>query len=153
MGNWRTVNIVGTMSPQDAQALRAHLGYPGYWKDVDNDPAWQRFGPLSFCKDQPSLCGVNDWPAESMDRAGNLAERDYDPDDVADTLRELLAVAPSMELKVHCGGEYESLECVATVTVTGGVVTVGPPEVAELKAMSDEQGQLNMLRALTVPQF
>lgn len=130
MGNWRTVNIVGTMSPQDAQALRAHLGYPGYWKDVDND-----------------------WPAESMDRAGNLAERDYDAQDVADTLRELLAVAPSMDLKVHCGGEYESLECTATVTVHEGVVTVGPPEVPELKPMSDEQGRLNMLRALTVPQF
>lgn len=153
MGNWRTVNIVGTMSPQDAQALRAHLGYPGYWKDVDNDPAWQRFGPLSFCKDQPSLCGVNDRPAPVMDRAGNLAERDYSVDDVAKTLRELLTVAPSMGLKVHCGGEYESLECVATVTVSGGAVTVGPPEIPELKPMSDEQGQLNMLRALAAPQF
>lgn len=152
MGNWRTVNIVGTMSPQDAQALRAHLGYPGYWKDVDNDPAWQRFGPLSFCKDQPSLCGVNDWPAPVMDRAGNLAERDYSVD-VVKTLRELLTVAPSMGLKVHCGGEYESLECVATVTVSGGVVTVGPPEIPELKPMSDEQGQLNMLRALAAPHF
>lgn len=153
MGNWRTVNIVGPMNPADADALRTHLGYPGYWKDVDNDPAWQRFGPLSFCKDQPSLCGVNDWPAVAMDRAGNLAERDYDPEDVAATLRDLLAVAPSMDLKVHCGGEWESLECVATATVHEGAVTVGPPEIPELKAMSDEQGQLNMLRAIAVPRF
>lgn len=152
MGNWRTVNIVGTVSEPDAAALREHLAYPGYWLDDRHEhPAWQRFGPLSFCRDQPSLCGLNDWPAAAMDRAGNLAERDYDPDDVAETLRELLAVAPSMALKVHCGGEWESLECVATVTVAAGQVTVGPPEVERIAAMSEERMELNLVRALWAP--
>lgn len=152
MGNWRTVNIVGTMTPQDADALRTHLGYSGYWhRNRTEDPAWKRFGPLSFCRDQPSLCGVNDWPAPVMDRAGNLAERDYSVQDVAETLRELLAVAPSMALKVHCGGEWESALCVATVGVGGGAVMVGAAEVERLRSMSDEQVELNFLRAMQPP--
>ncbi len=154
MGNWRTVNVVGTMSGQDAYALRAHLGYPGYWhRDRHEHPAWKHFGPLSFCRDQPSMCGLNDWPAPVMDRAGNLAERDYDPEDVATALRQLLPVAPSIALKVHCGGEYESVVCVATISVRDGLVSVGPPQVAQVRPMSDEQAELNVIRALSVPRF
>jgi len=152
MGNWRTVNMTGTMSEQDAAALREYLGYPGYWhRDQDDHPAHQHFGPLSFCRDQPSLCGINDWPAAVVNRAGNLAERDFDVEDVAATLRELLAIAGTMMLKVHCGGDYESLECVATISVGEGLVAIGKPEVELLAEIPDGQVRLNMVRALTSP--
>lgn len=83
----------------------------------------------------PSLCGLGRWvPASGGDinAVGNLSERNYDVDSVASTLRDLAVVAPSLRLKVHCGGSYESTECVATVTVQDQVVTVGDPEVAEV---------------------
>jgi len=146
MGNWRTVNLSGTMSARDASALRDWLGYSYRVRD---DPAMHRFGPLSFSRDQPSICGLNDWPAPVMNRAGNLAERDYDVDDVAECLRSLVEVAPSMLLVVHCGGDWESLDCVATIRVGEGLVAVGKPEVERIAEMGDAQATVNMLRALT----
>ena len=53
----------------------------------------------------------------------------YDINDVAEALRHMVTLAPSLELKVHCGGDYESDTCVATVTVHAGEVSVGPAEV------------------------
>lgn len=138
-----TVNIIGTMTPEDAVKLRAHLGYsfdPG-------DSGWDRFGPLSFDRDQTSICGLGSWPAPAIDRVGNLAERNYDPENVADHLRELVTVAGSMLLKVHCGAEYESTRCVATVSVGEGVVAVGKPEVEQLKPLDEGQMTANLLRA------
>jgi hypothetical protein len=149
LGNWRTVNMTGTMTEADAAALREYLGYPGWRHDRGDDPAYQRFGPLSFCRDQPSLCGINDWPAPVVNRNGNLAERGYDVDDVAETLRELVAVAGSMMLVVHCGGDYESLDCVATIRVGEGVVTVGKPEVERVAEIDGDQQMGNLFRALT----
>lgn len=150
MGNWRTVNMTGTMTEQDAAALREYLGYRSYRSgDRTTDPAFQRFGPLSFCRDQPSICGVNAWPAAAVMRSGNLAERDYDVEDIAAHLRELVIVAPSMLLAVHCGGEYESLDCVATIRVGEGMVAVGKPEVEKLAEIGEDQQLGNLFRALT----
>lgn len=151
MGNWRTVSMSGTMTAGDAAALREYLGYSYRFVTGGGprDPAWDRFGPLSFNRDQPSACGLNDWPAETVNRAGNLAERGYDPEDVAAQLRQLVTVARSMLLVVHCGGEYESLDCVATVRVGEGVVALGKPEVEKISAMDEAQAGLNMLRALS----
>ena len=146
MGNWRTVNMTGTMTGADAAALREYLGYSFRVRD---DPAMNRFGPLSFSRDQPSLCGINDWPAPEVNRTGNLAERGYDVDDVADELRKLTAVARSMMLVVHCGGDYESLDCVATIRVGEGLVAVGKPEVEKLAGIDDDQALANMFRALS----
>lgn len=134
------------MTAQDAEALREYLGYSFRAR---NDPAREHFGPLSYCREQPSLCGLNDWPAPVVNRAGNLAERDYDVDDVAEELRKLVAVAPSMLLTVHCGGERESTDCIATIRGGEGLVVVGKPEVKTIKAMGDGQATLNMLRALS----
>lgn len=145
MGNWRTVNVKGSMTREDVAALRAYLGY----SFTPGDEAMGRFGPLSFARAQPSICGLNDWPAETMDRAGNLAERGYSVDAVAEHLRELVDIAGSMLLVVHCGGEYESEECVATIRVGEGLVAVGKPEVKRVGGMSDEQMTGNFLRALS----
>lgn len=125
MGNWRTVNITGTMTTGHAAKLCRLL-------DRRDEMAWDGWGEpyacLSFNSVRPGLCGLGSWPATQVDRTGNLAERDYSIEDVADALRALVAVAPSMLLKVHCGGEYESNECVATISVGEGLVVVGKPE-------------------------
>lgn len=134
MGNWRTVNVTGTMSEADAQALRAHLTY-----DFGDTATFDRFGPLSFSRKSPSLCGLNDWPRETVNACGNLAERDYSVEDVADELRKLVHIAPSMLLKIHCGGEYESDDCIATISVGEGIVAVGKPEQAKVAGPSEAQ--------------
>lgn len=150
MGNWRTVNMTGTMSEQDAAALREYLGYSHRFvtSGAARDPAWERFGPLSFNREQPSLCGLNDWPAPVVNRIGNLAERGYSVEDVAETLRELLTIAGTMMLKVHCGADWEELDCVATISVGEGLVAVGKPEVARIEEIPDAQAEANLLRAL-----
>lgn len=133
MGNWRTVNVVGSVDPAEVPALRARLTY-----DMHGDD-WGGFGPLSFDPATPGLCALGDWVAPQVSACGNLAERDYSVADVAEVLVELVTLAPSLRLKVHCGGARESTTCVATITVGGGAVTVGPPEVAEVAAAGEGQ--------------
>jgi len=147
MGNWRTVNMTGTMTAVHAQALWALLDRntrPGeFW------PGWDKpYACLSFNAARPGLAGIGAWPAERVDRCGNLAERNYSVEDVADALRALVYVAPSMLLKVHCGGDWESGECIATVTVGEGLVAVGPPEQAKVDGPPEAQVAANLLRNL-----
>lgn len=147
MGNWRTVNITGTMRPEDALALCRLLdtaGTFGTGHEVWDAP----YACLSFDTLRPGLCGIGRWPAARTDAAGNLAERDFTVEDVADALRALVHVAPSMLLKVHCGGDWESDECVATISVGEGLVVVGKPEQAKVMGPSVEQVHGNLLRNL-----
>jgi hypothetical protein len=67
MGNWMTVNIIGTCAPAEVRALRDAC-FAG--------DDWGNFHPLCWFK-QPSVCGLGQWPAESMNISGNLAERGY----------------------------------------------------------------------------
>ena len=145
MGNWRTVNITGTIARQsEVDALRKHLDYePG-----GGEGDYSHFGPLSFNSTRPSLCGVGDWPALQVDRCGNLAERDYSVEDVAETLRELVHIAPSMLLKVHCGADYESDECIATISVGEGLVVVGEPERETIDGPPESQMLTNLFTNL-----
>jgi hypothetical protein len=145
MGNWRTVNIIGTMSAGDAAKLREVLDQGDYtaWHDKSPD-----VDCLTFSSVHPGLCGLGAWPAEKMNRCGNLHERDYSVEDVAAALRVLAGLAPSMLLKVHCGGEYESETCVATISVGEGLVVVGAPERETVDGPSAVQMQENLLRNL-----
>lgn len=117
MGNWRTVHLTGSCDAAEVGPLRAAL-IP--------DDTWSNFGPLSITE---GLCGLGDWPAEQIDARGNLAERDYTVADVAEHLNRLLEVAPSLRLVVHCGDDWESSQCVATIDVRDGQVTETGPEV------------------------
>lgn len=130
MGNWRTVMISGSVAADEVPALLAAVRY--------TDKDWDNFGPLAYGQ-TPSLCGLHDWVRPTVQAAGNLAERDYGPEDVAEHLRKLLAVAPSLRVKVHCGADWEKPECVATVTVSRGAVTVGPPEVETVHGVSESE--------------
>jgi len=148
MGNWRTVNVTGTIAEAEIKPLRERLGY-------SHRRGWlseQQFGPLSFNIDQPSLCGLNDWVRPAVSAIGNLAERDYTPEDVRSELEELLLIAPSMMLVVNCGADYESDECVATIRTGEGLAVLLPPEVERIQGISDEQATVNLLRALASPQ-
>lgn len=144
MGNWRTVNIAGTIDKAELGALYTRLAY-SYSHD---DQAYNNFGPLSFSREKPSLCGLNNWLAPRVSAIGNLAERNYSPEDVRDELQELLKIAPSMMLTVHCGGDWESDECVATIRTGEGLAVILPPEVAKIEAIPDSQPITNLFANL-----
>lgn len=138
------MNVTGTMSEQDAARLREHLDYtyePG-------DAGMEHFGPLSFSTHHPSLCGIGCWPAPGVSAAGNLAERGYEPEDVRAELEKLLGIAPSMMLVVHCGGDYESGECVATIRTGEGLAVLLPPEVTSVAGPSEGQMARNLMANL-----
>ena len=124
MGNWCTVSLRGTLAAEHVDAVREF---------VTAKDDWSNFHCLTGSL--AGLCGLGMWPAEEIHADGNLAERNYNADDVAEVLREIVKIAPSLDLKVHVGGEYESEECVATVTAKDGDVTVGPPEVAQVSGV------------------
>jgi hypothetical protein len=136
MGNWRTVNLRGTLAPEDVAAVKAFVAV---------DATYSHFHCLSG---GAGLAGLGDWAHEEIHADGNLAERDYSPQDVAETLREIVALAPSLALTVHCGGDYEDSKCIATVTVANGVVSVGEPERESVAGVSDDLLAGRLFRAL-----
>lgn len=140
MGDWCTVTIVGTIEPKDAPAARAF---------INTGEDWDRFHCLCNCG--PSMCGLGDWmPRNGGDftAVGNLSERNYDAESVAETLQQLLAVAPSLKIKVHCGGPYESTDCVATVTAADGEVYVSDPEIETVGVGMDAAVAKNTIQLL-----
>lgn len=129
MGNWRTVTITGTCPPDQLDALR----------EATNPHAGGEYHNFHCLSTGNGLAGLGNWPAEHIDVSGNLAERDYGVGDVEDTLREIAAKAPGLAVKVHCGDDWESEDCIATVTLENGTVMVGPPEVARVRGASPDE--------------
>lgn len=132
MGNWRTVHLQGSVERADWYGLRARLA-------VDYE------SPYWGCLHSGGLFGIQNWAETNtkdvgsrveFSSYGNLGERDFSPEDVAEAVRELMAqVAPSLIVRIDCGGDYESITCVATViTSEDGEVMVMPPMVEQLPA-------------------
>lgn len=137
MGNWCTVNLRGSLAKEDV---------PKVIKFVTVLPDYSNFNCLSGSLQ--GLAGLGMWPAEEIHADGNLAERNYGEESVAETLREIVAIAPSLSLKVHCGGEYESTKCIATVTAENGVVLCGDPEVETVESISAEEFEGRLFKAI-----
>ena len=133
MGNWRTVRVVGTCADiTDQGRLRAALA-------VDYmDDSWD-------CLCSGGLCGLPNFGKAEFDVTGNLAERDYEPESVAEHLLKLAKVAPSLECVIHCGGDYEETNCIATVVCVGGETKVTPPMVEDIGEIPRIQVERNML--------
>lgn len=136
MGNWRTVTIIGTCSQEDVRRLADAI-------EVDADYA--NFHCLSAAG---GLCGLPSWAATTIHVTGNLAERDYSVEAVAEQLKLLAWAAPSLAVKVHCGGDYEDTVCVATITVKHKDVAIGPPEVDGIEAIPEGQMVRSLYAAL-----
>lgn len=141
MGDWMTVRIVGICKPAEVRELHRRV----YFNLRSPNADYGEFGPLSSCG---GLCGLPMWAKESFDVTGNCAERGYDAESVAEHLRKIVTTTPSLSCKVHCGGSYESTECVATVTCMKGEVVVGEPEVKELGEIPEGQMMDNFNRMM-----
>ena len=126
MGNWRTVNIIGTVSESEVDNLRQACTY--------NKQDYSNFHCLSMSN---GLCGLGHWVSTTINAQGNLADKGYSIEDVTEQLKELVKVAPSLKLKVHCGGDYESEDVLATITVEEKKVSIGKPEVAKISGATE----------------
>ena len=135
MGNWTRVMVEGTCPEKDVSALERALD-PGH--------SYENFHPL-VCG---GISGLPNWASTNFLVVGNLAERDYTPKSVAQTLEGLAKTIPEFEAKVHMGGDYEADECVATVTLKDKKATIGPPEREAIPQQSAGQVHGNFLMAL-----
>jgi len=140
MGNWMTVHVVGTCAQNEVASLADEL-------HLDSRREDDRY-PFHCLCDTGGMCGLGYWAAPKIDRIGNLAERDYTVEDVARQLEKIAKRVPSLTLKVHCGGDYESKRCVATITLALGKAIIGPPEVEEVGEIPVEQMNENFFKAL-----
>ena len=142
MGNWRTVNITGSMDPREAKDMIDFLTYGDNWSKWDTDAA-----PLLI---NESLCGLNQWVSDNgtIDAIGNLAERDFDNGDIEKALIYLAQKYPSMKLTLHSGSNWEELQCTATFHVEGGVVRRCEPEVEMIHAIPEGQGMMRLMKIL-----
>jgi hypothetical protein len=140
MGDWRRVQIVGTCGAQDVPKLRAHLA-----KDFTED-GWG-------CLHSGGICGLPNWGRENIDVIGNLGERDYTPQSVGEELARIVeAVAPSLNVRVYVGEEYEGDKCVATVSLGEDGAVVGPPEIENVPPISEDQLRASMMAQFSRPQ-
>lgn len=126
MGNWRTVDMRGSISKADVQSICDELSDQNGWVT-----------PAECLTMGRSICGIDQWvrPDGTIDTSGNLAERDYDNDDIERALTYLAEKYPSLELTLHSGSDWESLECSATFHVKDGVVTRCEPELSTIRGI------------------
>ena len=127
MGNWRTVDIKGYMDKIEASELRKELSEKTEWDS-----------PAACLRMSKSLCGLNQWVDEDgiIDSVGNLAERDYDNDDIERALTYIVEKYPSLELTLHSGSDWESLVCSATFHVKDGIVKRSEPKVDTIREIN-----------------
>lgn len=156
MGNWRRAHIIGTCDESDLAKLREYL-----YIDLDtlgslldtpeqqaiDDDIGNRFGPLSITK-SGSICGLDNWLAVKMDIRGNLAERDYSPQDVCNQLNECLKYAPSLHVKVHLGDDWESETCIATVKRLGDSYFVAKPAITTVDSLTESEIDIKFADAI-----
>ncbi len=131
MGNWRTVMISGSVGPREVPQLIDAL-------DLDRNGQGE---PLCWASSLPGLLGLNAWvPLNGQISAnGNLYERDFTLEAIEEHLTHLVAIAPSLDITLHAGGDNEDKTCVATFRVQNGAVERLPPQVAVVSGASEVQ--------------
>lgn len=139
MGNWTTVNIIGTCPADELPKLHQFVNA---YKDNDN---WDMFHCLC---NTGGLAGLGDWTGTTINAKGNLAERDYSYDSVAEELQKIGQMCPTADIKVHVGGDHETLTCIKTVHLQNGTVEIKEPEIHQLEDMSHEQFRANFFKAI-----
>lgn len=144
MGNWRTVNISGHISTDEASDIRRLL------KGMEFDDEAQAPYSLDAFRMTESVCGIGEWvsPLGEIQVCGNLSERDYDNDDIEEALKFLAAKYKSLSLTLHSGSNYEGLTCSATFHVENGEVRRCAPEVKEIMGISTELMRARMMNML-----
>jgi len=100
-----------------------------YFKNYDN------FNCLTITN---GLCGLGNWVKPVVNAVGNLAERNYTVESVANVLKLIAEKWDGVELTIHVGGDYESDECIATVILKNGKVDILPPQIEKLPELDED---------------
>ena len=136
MGNWTKVQIIGTCAAGEVGRLRNWIGM-SY-----EDSRWS-----CLCH-TGGFSGLPNWGDAKINAVGNLAERGYSIKAIAVHATKLLLICPSLRIKIHVGGDYESSECVATINAHDPSAIIGDPEIETLpepppgQAMANTQAQI-----------
>ncbi len=143
MGDWMSVYITGTCNEDELEALQKAIAY-----DMTDSSTYENFHCLSAGE---GLSGLNDWSGNKINAMGNVSERNYTPQDVAERLAIIANTVPSLKVKVHCGGAYESKECIATVVLENGISHVGDPEMEIIPELPDDVFLARLTKAMKRP--
>jgi|GEM_PF-4227746 len=127
VGNWLAVHVQGTCAPEEVEALRQAIAVDDNYRYLSN--TWNGYGLL-------------DWPAEEIDLVGNLTRPTFFLANIVAELRRLTAIAPSLQLKVHCREMYGAGRCGATLTVKDREVRIDPPEVEEVSTFETHRPEM-----------
>lgn len=145
MGNWRTVELKGNVSNEEAIQMIDYLTvdrnkYES--KASDDDIFFLQFGVGVF--------GLNRWVEEdgTIDKVGNVFERDCDIDDLEEELNTIASKFTSLEMVLNAGDDYESPVCAASFIVKNGIVERVDPLVSELEGMNRNQIMENFFKQL-----
>lgn len=135
MGNWRTVQVSGTIATDEAAVAIEMQRYSLRDLDPKKEP-----NCLSW-SEPPGLVGLGQWilPNGEIQGHGNLFERDYSLEVVEGTLRQLAIRFPSLNMVLHAGGENEDPTCAATFWVRDRHVVRLDPQVAEVQETSEDE--------------
>ena len=127
MGDWRRVQIVGSCGVGDVPLLKSLL-------TCNSD-----FSNFHCLIDTKGISGLPNWANENISAVGNLGERGYDEEDVAEQLEVLVDSCPTLDVRIHVGGENESNRCVATVSVCENGCVVGEPAITDIPEIDQSQ--------------
>lgn len=132
MGNWRTVEINGRIDKANAASLRQYLVDARLARS--DDEKWDVF-PLCVGE---GFAGLWDWvqPNGKIKAIGNLAERDFDNDDIEKALITIAKRFPTLVLTLHSGDDYESRKCTATFLVDNGKCVRCKPKKKKIRAIT-----------------
>jgi hypothetical protein len=149
MGNWRTVNMEGRVSREQAADMIKYL-------TIDHsdftDEEWDALNdfPIEYFQMHRSLCGINQWVGEdgAINKKGNLSAKSPSEDDVLRELQHLAQKYDTLEMLLHMGGNYESEECVSSFIAKGGRVEQVKPLVDTVECVSQEEANARILKFL-----
>ena len=142
MGNWRTVHIHGRVDEKDVDKLRGVL-----YCAKETEDSWD-YLPLAWHENH-SICGINDWVGNgTINVVGNLNEKDVTNEEVVAHCFTIANMFPSASFKIDMGGNYENLDCVATVIVENGTARIVAAEVEKIPDISADAIRGRLMTAL-----
>lgn len=148
MGNWRTVQIIGEV--KNYEEVGQLINYLTVDKNNYTSKAYN--DDIYYLQFGIGLCGLNQWVNFNgkINTIGNVFERDCEIEDLEKELNILANKFKSLDITLHVGDDYESLDCVASFIVKNGRVEKHDPLVKEIESISLERMEMNLKKALGI---
>lgn len=86
-----------------------------------------------------NLQGLGKWVKREINAVGQLNSKGADIEEIVESLKDILFVCPSINLIVHVGDESGTTNCVQTILVKNGEITIYPPKVEKFNWLEPEE--------------